>query len=120
MQFGTMDADMTALGKTAAMGTADAATSPESVLLGYSVGENRDRADAAGPVGRLAAASDLRLPPLMIRHGDADPLIAPTQSERLAGAWATRPKSISPWFPAVATVAAISMPMQFFCQQRPF
>jgi acetyl esterase/lipase len=28
------------------------------------------------------------LPPLFLRHGDADPLIAHGQSERLAAAWA--------------------------------
>lgn len=87
MEFGTMDSDMAALGKTAAMGTADIAASPESVLLGYPVGENRDKANASGPVGRLAVATGLRLPPIMIRHGEADPLIAPTQSERLRDAW---------------------------------
>jgi acetyl esterase/lipase len=90
MVFGEMDSDMAALGKTAAMGTADIAESPESVLLGYPVGENRERANAAGPVGRLAAATGLRLPPIMIRHGEADPLIAPTQSERLRDAWAAQ------------------------------
>ena len=90
MQFGAMDSDMAALGRTAAMGTTDGAESAESLLLGYPVGENRDKADAAGPVGRLAAASGLRLPPIMIRHGEADPLIAPTQSERLGAAWAAQ------------------------------
>lgn len=90
MQFGAMDTDMAALGKTAAMGTADVADSAESLLLGYAVGEMRDKADAAGPVGRLTAQSGLRLPPIMIRHGDADPLIAPTQSERLRDAWAAQ------------------------------
>lgn len=87
MQFGTMDTDMAALGKTAAMGTADVATSPESVLLGFAVGENRDKANAAGPIGRLAVMKGLALPPLMIRHGSDDPLIAPTQSARLRDAW---------------------------------
>ena len=90
MKFGTMDSDMGALGKTAAMGIADIAESPESVLLGYPVGENRDKANAAGPVGRLSGQSGLRLPPIMIRHGEADPLIAPTQSERLRDAWAAQ------------------------------
>lgn len=90
MEFGTMDADMAALGRTAAMGAADIATSPESVLLGFPVGENRERANAAGPVGRLAEATGLRLPPILIRHGEADPLIAAAQSERLAAAWAAQ------------------------------
>jgi acetyl esterase/lipase len=94
MEFGSMDSDMTALGKTAAMGAADVATSPESALLGYPVGENREKANAAGPIGRLATLSGLRLPPLMIRHGADDPLIAPSQSERLADAWAAEDSSV--------------------------
>ncbi len=49
MRFGTMDSDMAALGKTAAMGNADVADSPESVLLGYAAGDNRATADAARP-----------------------------------------------------------------------
>lgn len=89
MVFGEMDSDMAALGRTASMGTTDVAESAESVLLGFPVGEDRDKANAAGPVGRLAAATGLRLPPIIIRHGEADPLIAPTQSERLRDAWVT-------------------------------
>jgi acetyl esterase/lipase len=89
MDFGAMDADMQALGRTAAMGATDAAESPESILMGMPVGENRAEATAMGPVGRLAAKTPgTPLPPLMIRHGDADPLIAHLQAERLKEAWA--------------------------------
>jgi acetyl esterase/lipase len=87
MDFARMDEDMTALGRTAAMGTADGAESAESVLLGYAVGENRAAATAMGPVGRLAAVGSVDLPPIMIRHGDADTFIAHLQSERLRDAW---------------------------------
>ena len=87
MDFARMDEDMTALGREAAMGTADAADSAESVLLGFAVGENREAATAMGPVGRLAALGTADLPPLMIRHGDADTFIAHLQSERLRDAW---------------------------------
>jgi acetyl esterase/lipase len=87
MDFARMDEDMAALGRTAAMGTADGAESAESVLLGFAVAENREAATAMGPVGRLAALGSADLPPLMIRHGDADTFIAHLQSERLRDAW---------------------------------
>jgi acetyl esterase/lipase len=86
MDFSTMDADMAALGRTPQMGAADAAASPESQLLGYPVGENRDMARAMGPVGRLDTLRE-PLPPILIRHGDADPLIADLQARRLREAW---------------------------------
>jgi len=87
MDFSTMDADMAALGRSAAMGATDAADSAESQLLGFAVGEDRARAKAVGPVGRLEAMAPRPLPPLFARHGDADPMIAQGQSERLAAAW---------------------------------
>lgn len=87
MDFARMDEDMTTLGREAAMGTADVADSAESVLLGFAVGENREAATAMGPVGRLAALGTVDLPPIMIRHGDADTFIAHIQSERLRDAW---------------------------------
>ena len=87
MDFSTMDADMAALGRTAQMGQTDPADSAESQLLGYAVESDRAGAKAAGPVGRLEAMAPRALPPLFLRHGDADPLIAHTQSERLAAAW---------------------------------
>ncbi len=88
MDFSTMDADMQALGRTAAMGATNAADSAESQLLGFAVGDDPQRATSAGPIGRLAAMAPRALPPLFIRHGDADTLIAQGQSERLAAAWA--------------------------------
>lgn len=88
MDFSTMDADMAALGRTAAMGATNATDSAESQLLGYAVGDNPEAARAIGPVGRLLAMPPRALPPLFLRHGDADPLIAHGQSERLAAAWA--------------------------------
>lgn len=88
MDFSTMDADMAALGRTAQMGQTDPADSAESQLLGYAVGSNPAGAKAVGPVGRLEAMTPRALPPLFVRHGDADPLIAATQSERLVAAWA--------------------------------
>lgn len=87
MDFSTMDADMAALGRSAQMGATDPADSAESELLGYAVGDDPAAAKAVGPVGRLEAMAPRALPPLFVRHGDADPLIAATQSERLVAAW---------------------------------
>jgi pimeloyl-ACP methyl ester carboxylesterase len=39
-----------------------------------------------GPIGRLSRLRE-PLPPILIRHGDADPLIADLQSRRLREAW---------------------------------
>lgn len=86
MDFSTMDEDMKALGRTPQMGWTDAADSAESQLLGYAVGDKRDAARAMGPVGRLSQLKD-PLPPILIRHGDADPLIADLQAKRLREAW---------------------------------
>lgn len=86
--FGAMDADLAALGRTPTMGATDAGDSPESQLLGFAVGERRAEARAMGPVGRLERMGARALPPLFLRHGDADPMIAHLQSERLAAAWA--------------------------------
>jgi acetyl esterase/lipase len=87
MDFSTMDADMTALGMTAAMGQTSVADSPESQLIGFNVADDPARARAIGPIGRLEGRQ-LPLPPAFIRHGDADNFIAHTQSQRLAEAWA--------------------------------
>lgn len=84
--FSTEDADMAALGRTAAMGQADGADSPESTLLGYAVASDRVAARAMGPVGRLDAWQG-PLPPILIRHGDADPMISDLQARRLRDAW---------------------------------
>lgn len=86
MDFSTMDQDMATLGRTPAMGATDAADSPESQLLGYAVGENRAAARAMGPIGRLDQLRE-PLPPILIRHGDADPMISDLQAKRLREAW---------------------------------
>jgi acetyl esterase/lipase len=87
MDFSTMDGDMAALGMVAAMGATNDIASPESQLLGFDVTLDPAAARAAGPVGRLDGVR-IALPPIMIRHGDQDNLVAHTQSERLAKAWA--------------------------------
>ncbi|HOZ34989.1 MAG TPA: hypothetical protein PLM52_19115, partial [Tabrizicola sp.] len=67
--------------------------SPESRLLGYPVGENRAAARAMGPIGRLDQLRE-PLPPILIRHGDADPMVADLQAKRLREAWlAADPKA---------------------------
>ena len=94
MDFSTMDEDMAALGRTPAMGPTDAADSPESRLLGFAVGENRAAARAMGPVGRLERLRE-PLPPILIRHGDADPMVSDLQARRLREAWAAADPSAS-------------------------
>jgi acetyl esterase/lipase len=86
VDFSTMDADMAALGRVPALGLTDAADSAECALLGYAVGDNRAAARAMGPVGRLTAIKE-PLPPLFVRHGDADSLVADLQAKRLREAW---------------------------------
>lgn len=86
MDFSTMDQDMATLGRTPAMGATDAADSPESLLLGKPVGENRAATRAVSPLARLGRLRE-PLPPLLIRHGDADPLVADLQARRLREAW---------------------------------
>jgi pimeloyl-ACP methyl ester carboxylesterase len=68
------------------MGATDAADSPESRLLGFTVGDDRAAARAIGPVGRLDRLRE-PLPPILIRHGDADPMVADLQAKRLREAW---------------------------------
>jgi acetyl esterase/lipase len=86
MDFSTMDQDMATLGRRPAMGATDAADSPESQLLGKPVGENREAARAVSPLARLDRLRE-PLPPILIRHGDADPLVADLQARRLREAW---------------------------------
>jgi acetyl esterase/lipase len=86
MDFSTMDQDMKSLGRTPQMGWTDGADSAESELLGYAVGTKRDAARSLGPIGRLSRLNE-PLPPILIRHGDADPLIADLQAKRLREAW---------------------------------
>jgi acetyl esterase/lipase len=87
MDFSTMDEDLAALGRNPVMGPTDAADSPESRLLGFPVGDDRAAARAMGPVGRLDRLRE-PLPPILIRHGDADPMVADLQAKRLRDAWA--------------------------------
>ena len=86
MDFSTMDADMATLGRSAAMGATDGPESPESQLLGYAIADNRAAARAIGPIGRLDQIRE-PLPPILIRHGDADPMIADLQAKRLRESW---------------------------------
>ncbi len=94
MDFSTMDADLGTLGRTLATGATDAADSPESQLLGFAVGDDRAAARAMGPIGRLDRLRE-PLPPIFIRHGDADPMIADLQARRLREAWAAADPSAS-------------------------
>jgi acetyl esterase/lipase len=87
MDFSTMDEDLAALGRSPVMGATDAADSPESRLLGFPVADDRAAARAMGPVGRLDRLRE-PLPPILIRHGDADPMVADLQARRLRDAWA--------------------------------
>lgn len=88
MDFSTLDADLQTLGRNPARGAADDPASPESRLLGFAVGEERAAARAASPLARLERMAE-PLPPLMIRHGDADAVVADLQANRLREAWAT-------------------------------
>ena len=88
MDFSTLDADLKTLGRTPARGPADDPTSPESRLLGFAVGAKRDAARAASPLARLERMAE-PLPPILIRHGDADAMIADLQAKRLREAWIT-------------------------------
>jgi acetyl esterase/lipase len=86
VDFSTLDADMAALGRTPERGPADPADSRESRLLGFPIGANRVAARAAGPLARLDALKEA-LPPILIRHGDADPVVSDLQAKRLREAW---------------------------------
>lgn len=86
MDFSTLDADLKTLGRAPARGPADDAASPESRLLGFAIGEKRDAARAASPLARLERMKE-PLPPVLIRHGDADTMVADLQAKRLREAW---------------------------------
>jgi acetyl esterase/lipase len=93
MDFSTLDADLKTLGRAPARGPADDAGSPESRLLGFAIGEKRAAAHAASPIARLGRMAE-PLPPILIRHGDADMLVADLQARRLREAWlAADPKA---------------------------
>ena len=57
----------------------DAPTSPESLLIGGPVQENKEKSQRANPV-RYVTSDD---PPFLIVHGDKDPLVPHNQSEIL-------------------------------------
>ena len=86
MDFSTLDADLATLGRNPARGPANDAESPESRLLGFAVGQNPAAARAASPLAKL---DNLRepLPPILIRHGDADVIVPDLQAKRLREAW---------------------------------
>lgn len=93
MDFSTLDADLATLGRSPARGPANDPESPESRLLGFPVGERPDAARAASPLARLTKMSE-PLPPILIRHGDADAIVADLQAKRLREAWlAADPKA---------------------------
>lgn len=84
VDFSTMDADMEASGVARSTGRNDAADSPESILIGMSVAENPEAAQAVSPLHYLSlVGGDAVLPPFLIMHGDADGFVAPGQSMRL-------------------------------------
>lgn len=58
------------------------ADSPESMLIGGPVQQNRDKASLVNPVVYV----DKSDPPFLILHGDKDPLVPPCQSELLHAA----------------------------------
>lgn len=93
MDFSTLDADLATLGRNPARGPASEPESPESRLLGFPIGERPEAARAASPLARLAEMKE-PLPPILIRHGDADAVVADLQAKRLREAWiAADPKA---------------------------
>ena len=75
--FLTMDA--WALRKCAQPGCHDSATSPESRLVGCAIQTCPDKVQAANPLRYVSAAD----PPIMILHGNSDPLVPHHQGEQL-------------------------------------
>ena len=57
-------------------------TSPVVKLLGGQVSENKEKAALASPLAHVAKGD----PPFLIMHGDKDPTVAVSQSEKLADA----------------------------------
>lgn len=60
----------------------DPADSPESLLIGGALQENRAKAERANPITYVSQDD----PPFLICHGDADPLVPHHQSELLTAA----------------------------------
>lgn len=86
MDFSTLDADLATLGRTPARAPANEAASPESRFLGFAIGDKPAAARAASPLSRLEKMSE-PLPPILIRHGDADTIVADLQARRLREGW---------------------------------
>lgn len=86
MDFSTLDADLQTLGRSPSTGPANAPDSAESRLLGFAIGDKPALAREASPLARLAKLQE-SLPPILIRHGDADPVVADLQAKRLREAW---------------------------------
>lgn len=94
MDFSTLDGDLKTLGRTPARGPANDAASPESRLLGFTIGDKPEAARAASPLARLDRMRE-PLPPILIRHGDADTMVADLQARRLRESWlAADPKAV--------------------------
>ena len=68
------------------MGATDAADSPESRFWALPSATTGPRPGRMGPIGRLDQLRE-PLPPILIRHGDADPMVADLQAKRLREAW---------------------------------
>jgi acetyl esterase/lipase len=60
----------------------DPSSSPESLLIGGALQDNKDKAAKANPITYVTKAA----PPFLICHGDADPLVPHHQSELLEAA----------------------------------
>ncbi len=92
VQFTTMDADIEATGVKRATGRNDAADSPESALIGMSVADNPEAANAISPRAYIAATpAGATLPPFLIMHGGVDAFVGVGQSERLRDALLAAP-----------------------------
>lgn len=74
----SMDAQSTAISRM----KHDAPDSPESRLLGGTLQENKEKARRASPITYVSKDD----PPMLLVHGDADPLVPLAQSETLLAA----------------------------------
>ena len=64
---------------------------PESQLVGSPVSDVPDLAAEASPVSRIRSLEkDMKLPPVLLVHGDQDAIISPLQSQRLFNALKAR------------------------------
>ena len=81
--FDKMDEDIEATGVERATGRNDAADSPESILIGATVGESAELVWAASPLSFLEAANTDNIPPFLVMHGQKDTFIGAGQSQRL-------------------------------------